>query len=459
MHQAIADGRYRAIIVSPEQMMKDGGGFEALWKNEAFTSRIISIVWDEAHCISYWGEFRPEYKDAKRLRYLLPRHIPFYLASATLPPLVLRDVMDTLQINPSRHIMIHHSNDRSNIAISVRKMQFAASSYEDLLFLLPKFTESECTHPDNNTSSTALNNDPSSTNLNNDPSSTDLNNDTSTTTKSRPLKFLIFFDDIKDSVAAGKFLREHLPPEHRDKIRWYNADMSELYRSGELTAFTAGDRLGLLCTDSFGMVCYLFLEYTRDSAWLTDNEQGVDIPDIDLVVQWRATCNIATLWQRFGRAARDPELEGKALFLVEPKYFDDEKAKKEARRDKRAANLRKRKASQPTGTTSSKRRRVEGGAVIHSTSTRVPVPAAADREPSESGSDSDEDDDDLYAERRRLYQQETVPTTASRRDKQQKAKEMEPAMNDMINPGSAGLDCRRKPINICFENDKALRGM
>lgn len=236
MHQAIADGRYRAIIVSPEQMMKDGGGFEALWKNETFTSRIISIVWDEAHCISYWGEFRPEYKDAKRLRYLLPRHIPFYLASATLPPLVLRDVMDTLQINPSRHIMIHHSNDRSNIAISVRKMQFAASSYEDLLFLLPKFTESECTHPDN------------------DPSSTELNDDTSNTTKSRPLKFLIFFDDIKDSVAAGKFLREHLPPEHRDKIRWYNADMSELYRSGELMAFTAGDRLGLLCTDSFGMV-------------------------------------------------------------------------------------------------------------------------------------------------------------------------------------------------------------
>lgn len=401
--------------------MKDGGGFEALWKNEAFTSRIISIVWDEAHCISYWGDFRPEYKDAKRLRYLLPRHIPFYLASATLPPLVHRDVMDTLQINPSRHITIHLSNDRSNIAISVRKMQFAISSYEDLLFLLPKFTDSECTNPDNETPSTNPNNNTSSTELENDRPSTNPSNNTSSTTNStqRPLKFLIFFDDIKDSVAAGKFLRAHLPPEHRDKIRWYNADMSELYKSGELTAFTAGDRLGLLCTDSFGMVCFFFI-FIQYYAWLgsRNNEQGIDIPDIDLVVQWRATCNIATLWQRFGRAARDSELEGKALFLVEPKHFDDEKAKKEARRQKRAANSRKRKASQATDATSSKRRRVEGGPPIHNASNRAPVPAAdADHELSESGSDS-EDDDDLYAERRKLYQQETVPTTASHRESQ-----------------------------------------
>ncbi|EPS93325.1 hypothetical protein FOMPIDRAFT_1089147, partial [Fomitopsis schrenkii] len=67
----IAEGRYRAITVNPEMLMKDGGAFEKLWKNDAFTSRLISIIWDEAHCISTWSEFREEYKDAYWLRYLL----------------------------------------------------------------------------------------------------------------------------------------------------------------------------------------------------------------------------------------------------------------------------------------------------------------------------------------------------------------------------------------------------
>ena len=59
--------------------MKENGGFEKLWKNEQFTSQIISLVWDEAHCVSKWGGFRPEYKEAKRLRYLIPRNIPLSL--------------------------------------------------------------------------------------------------------------------------------------------------------------------------------------------------------------------------------------------------------------------------------------------------------------------------------------------------------------------------------------------
>ncbi|KAA1480151.1 hypothetical protein DENSPDRAFT_759362, partial [Dentipellis sp. KUC8613] len=53
---------------------------------------------------------------------------------------------------------------------------------------------------------------------------------------------------------------------------------------------------------------------------------GVDLPDIDIVVQWRATCDMRTLWQRFGRAARDPTRTAKALLLAEPKWFDDERA-------------------------------------------------------------------------------------------------------------------------------------
>ncbi|EDR02022.1 uncharacterized protein LACBIDRAFT_310214 [Laccaria bicolor S238N-H82] len=62
---------------------------------------------------------------------------------------------------------------------------------------------------------------------------------------------------------------------------------------------------------------------------------GIDLPDISIVVQWRATCDMCTLWQCFSHAACDFSLNAIALFLVEPKHFDDTKAEKVARKEKR----------------------------------------------------------------------------------------------------------------------------
>ncbi|KAJ7914658.1 hypothetical protein B0H13DRAFT_1557944, partial [Mycena leptocephala] len=50
--------------------------------------------------------------------------------------------------------------------------------------------------------------------------------------------------------------------------------------------------------------------------------QGLDLPDIVLVIQWRSTCDMCTLCQRLGRAARALHLTAIGLFLVEPKRFD-----------------------------------------------------------------------------------------------------------------------------------------
>ena len=135
---------------------------------------------------STWGDFRPEYKEARRLRHIIPRSIPFFLTSATLPTAILNDVMDILQIHPVRHIIFHRSNDRPNVYLSVRKIQHALQSYEDLAFLVDSVTQ------DN-----------------------------------PPDKFLVFFNNISDSVKAAKFLRKRLPRALRHKIQWYNADMSE----------------------------------------------------------------------------------------------------------------------------------------------------------------------------------------------------------------------------------------
>ncbi|KAI9459624.1 hypothetical protein HD554DRAFT_2029202, partial [Boletus coccyginus] len=62
---------------------------------------------------------------------------------------------------------------------------------------------------------------------------------------------------------------------------------------------------------------------------------GMDVPDIVLVIQWRATCNLSALWQWFGQAARKRELMGTALLFAKREHFDDKREAKAARKARR----------------------------------------------------------------------------------------------------------------------------
>ncbi|KAF7796580.1 hypothetical protein EIP86_007761, partial [Pleurotus ostreatoroseus] len=178
--QAIEEGKFRVVIVNPEVALKKKGPFERLWKSTVFTSDLVSIVWDEAHCVSAWGSFRPEYANAGWLRNIIPRHIPYLIPSATLPPHVRRDVMDILQVQHEHTEYILRSNDRPNIHITVRKIRYPLVSFKDLDFLIPDGW---------------------------DPG------------KGGKLpKFLVFFDRKADAIAAADHLRSRLPVEYRDRI-------------------------------------------------------------------------------------------------------------------------------------------------------------------------------------------------------------------------------------------------
>lgn len=69
--------------------------------------------------------------------------------------------------------------------------------------------------------------------------------------------------------------------------------------------------------------------------------QGLDIPNILLVVQYKLPKVLCTLLQRLGRAARDKSLNGEGILIAESKYFDDEIAKAEARALQRQLNAAK----------------------------------------------------------------------------------------------------------------------
>jgi len=200
--------------------MKPGGKFEALFKKTQFRSQILSVIFDEAHCISAWGDFRREYKDLGRLRYMLPHGLPFAIVSATLPPRVLADVSDILQICTEKLYPIRRSNDRSNVSLIVRKMKYPANSFKDLAFLVP-----EGWKPGDKIDS-----------------------------------FAVFFDNKTEAVRATAFLKSRVPKAHQDCFAWFISDMTSVYKEDMVDKVTGGEVWGLFGTDAFGMVSILFIK-------------------------------------------------------------------------------------------------------------------------------------------------------------------------------------------------------
>ncbi|KAG0694255.1 P-loop containing nucleoside triphosphate hydrolase protein [Suillus ampliporus] len=379
----IEDSHYCGIITSPEQLMKPGGEFEKLLRNINFASKLIGIIFDEAHCIVTWGEFRPEYKELERLRYILPCQVPFMIASAMLTSDALRDICRLLHLRSENLVTIHVSTDCPNIKIRVHKIKYSLASYADLAFLIPTGMKLD------------------------DPP---------------PPKFLIFFDSIQDGISTAKYLRARLPPDLREKVKWFNSDMTTEFKEAEVTNFIAGDTWGLCTTEAFGM--------------------GMDVPDVALVIQWRASCKLSALWQRFGRAARDHALEGTALLFVEKEYFDD------VRKDKHKHQERKNKAtSAPDSQPAAKRR------VINSlTTVDIPHPEEGDGAQATSSGSAENTPIVTDVQLRELMR---PASTSERASRQKKEKELDRAMDLLINANYRGVGCRRKVFNIQFDNESA----
>jgi superfamily II DNA helicase RecQ len=186
-----------------------------LWKKPNVTKRILNFVFDEGHCISQWSKFRKEYALLGNLRYLIPEKIPFYVASATLPPPVLIDINGILRLRSENTVHIIYSNERPEIRLMVRGLVCAVGSFEDLAFLVP---------------ATYREGDP-------------------------PLPpFLVFFDNTKEAERACRYIWSRLPKSMWNMVKWFHSTMTQQYREETVEAMRNGDVRGLCCTDAFGMV-------------------------------------------------------------------------------------------------------------------------------------------------------------------------------------------------------------
>lgn len=190
---------------------------ENVLRRPGFSSRVLSIFIDEAHCISHWGDsFRKKYGSIGIVRAFLPKTVPIIAVSATLVPRVRKDIISKLQFDTHLYDFINVGNDRPNVAQIVRAAEYPLNSYRDLEFMVPTVMESP--------------------------------NDI--------LKGFIYCDEIKAGNNITDYLNARVPLQYHNwgMVRPYNAAMSSEYRAQALLLFRAGVIRILVCTDAAGMV-------------------------------------------------------------------------------------------------------------------------------------------------------------------------------------------------------------
>lgn len=187
----------------------------------------------------------------------------------------------------------------------------------------------------------------------------------------------------------------------------------------------------------------------------------MDLPDIQLVIQWKATCDLCTLWQRFGRGGRGSDQLATAILLVEKKDTNKEHLQKAERAAKRKAKKKggigtKRKAKDQLNTQHKRPALANRNLNL----ARVQV-----NNPDLQVDDSDIDDDldigiemedsvieggrGTDEERRARYQKEGRSKTMTS-NRVERGVEVGSAMDDFINSKS----CRRKIPTLFFGNDR-----
>ncbi|EGO29247.1 hypothetical protein SERLADRAFT_445074 [Serpula lacrymans var. lacrymans S7.9] len=87
----------KLCYVTPEKIAKSKT-FMSLLQKLVDGAKLARIVIDEAHCVSSLGhDFRPDYKELRKLRQYFP-DVPILALSATCPPKVLNDILKILQM-------------------------------------------------------------------------------------------------------------------------------------------------------------------------------------------------------------------------------------------------------------------------------------------------------------------------------------------------------------------------
>jgi superfamily II DNA helicase RecQ len=218
MDQTILEllGFFGSMKIIPELLLSQRF-INGVVRAEAFRSRLLAVVIDEAHVIAFWGpSFRKKYSELGSLRALLPPQTPFVAMSATLSPRVKKEVLSKLQYGKDQYENIDVGNDRPNVTLAVRAMQHPLESYRDLDFIIPAGARRPSDIP----------------------------------------KSFIYADNVMKGLDIEDHITDLLAEELKalGLVRTYSAAFTKEYRMEVMRLFKEGIVRILICTDAAGMV-------------------------------------------------------------------------------------------------------------------------------------------------------------------------------------------------------------
>lgn len=184
--------------------------------SETFAANLISLVIDEAHCITEWGneDFRPEFSNLHVLVGRIPSGVPIVAGSATMPQDVILDILKKLRLR-SDCARVAVSNEKKNIALSVRILQHPQDSFADLMSLFPR----EATGPEDFAQS------------------------------------LIYVEGRMTAEGIQDFLRKNSPEEIAEQaFEFYHRHIDEARKKVIQDRINDGSLRGVPATDALGMV-------------------------------------------------------------------------------------------------------------------------------------------------------------------------------------------------------------
>jgi hypothetical protein len=262
-------GEFMAVYATPEALLEERGHFQTKTlrdHNSVFMKNLVALVIDECHVIWDWRSFRVLYRLIGSLRLCL-RGVPVIAMSATVTPNVSAYVHQAarMQYPTTRYNL---SSYRDNINIITAPLD--GDGVEPLRKLIP-------------TSVTQLEDIP---------------------------KTIIFHDRVDPAIAIADRLAADLPRTvggiSRDRlVTCYYGSLDKKIKSKLLREFRRGCTRIIICTDAFGL--------------------GVNIPDIQRVIQWHVDekFTIHAAHQRLGRGARSPEVEAVGVIYVKRAVLSD----------------------------------------------------------------------------------------------------------------------------------------
>lgn len=208
------------VFVSPEEAVSERFHREVL-SIPAYANSLINLVIDEGHCCTEWGgTFRPEYGTLGLLRGRIRTGLAVTIASATLPVEINKDLVDKFRLSNTT-VFIEMSNNRPNVALSVRPILHPAETFADLRFTIPKGA---------------------------------------TAREDIPCQ-LVYFNSRLETEDAADALRSFLPVglQGTDCVAFYHARVGDKRKRELEGKLVKGEVRILCCTDAVGMVSGGFL--------------------------------------------------------------------------------------------------------------------------------------------------------------------------------------------------------